>query len=719
MKSSAFLCLLFFLCSQIMFAQVESNFFPEGNARANIKSMKDDFKAKKKSEMPSFDVQALLREDEERAKSEKPKPFRFGKGFDTNIKVSLSEDGEETEEIRTWSMEFYSEGAISINFVLEKLNLAEGAEFYLINESETMTYGPVTSENNKKKGVFLTDLVFGERVTMYVTEPLDVEDSSTFTIKKVVHAYRGLDQGEMTGGTPGASEACNNDLACFAAWMLAGRSEALILLSSGTEHCSGCLLTNTANNFRPFFLTAFHCADSNQNDVLSAGERDSAEDWLYKFGFRQISCTATNSHFNWSTTNGANFRAGWGNTDFLLMELQSSSPISYSGNVTYAGWDRRANTPASGASIHHPAGDMTKISIENNAFQISSWNGTNNMWLVNFDDGVVQHGSSGGPIFNQNLRVVGQLHGNQNYNAFNTYCNQPRAEYGRFNLSWTGGGTNDTRLSNWLDPCGTGANTTNTIVAPYLNTWSSIGCTARSYTVNNLPAGSTINWSNSSNLTRTSSQGSNPASFKANGSGSAWVRATITPPNGCGNTYFIQSTTTATGGGSILSVSVSGPDSSGWIYATAGNGTGPYTWTLNNNTTWTTSSNNTSRYVGCNGGYLYVQASGICGGTATGSAFIQNCSGGGYYLTVYPNPSSNEITVEKNSEHESFSTSEVSFEDSVTLTLYDFGATVVKSETYNEKSEKLKLDISKLKKGNYFLTITGQGIDETHQVIIE
>ena len=327
MKSPVLLCLLFFFCSYLMFSQIESNFYPDGNAREHIQWMKKDFKAKEKKEMPKFDVQAMLREDEERAKSEKPRPYRFGKGFDTNIKVLISDDGEEIEETRTWSMEFYSKGAISINFVLEKLELAEGAELYLINESETMTYGPVTSENNKKKGVFLTDLVFGERVTMYVTEPTDVEDSSTFTIKRVVHAYRGLDQGEMTGGTPGASEDCNNDLACFAAWMQAGSSEALILLSNGNEHCSGCLLTNTANNFRPFFLTAFHCADSNQNDVLSAVERINAEDWMYKFGFRQISCTSTNSHFNWSTTNGATFRAGWGNTDFLLMEIQSSSPI--------------------------------------------------------------------------------------------------------------------------------------------------------------------------------------------------------------------------------------------------------------------------------------------------------------------------------------------------------------------------------------------------------
>ena len=35
------------------------------------------------------------------------------------------------------------------------------------------------------------------------------------------------------------------------------------------------------------------------------------------------------------------------------------------------------------------------------------------------DDGVVQHGSSGATIFNQNKRVVGQLKGNDFYNPFN------------------------------------------------------------------------------------------------------------------------------------------------------------------------------------------------------------------------------------------------------------------------------------------------------------
>lgn len=49
--------------------------------------------------MPAFDVQAMMREDQETSNSKKPKPYRFGKGFDTNIKVRLADDGEETEDL--------------------------------------------------------------------------------------------------------------------------------------------------------------------------------------------------------------------------------------------------------------------------------------------------------------------------------------------------------------------------------------------------------------------------------------------------------------------------------------------------------------------------------------------------------------------------------------------------------------------------------------------
>jgi hypothetical protein len=69
-------------------------------------------------------------------------------------------------------------------------------------------------------------------------------------------------------------------------------------------------------------------------------------------------------------------------------------------------------------------------------------------WRVkHFEDGTIQPGSSGSPLFNPNRRIVGQLSngpcGNDNICA----CNNRIGNYGRFDLSWTGGGTNSTRLS--------------------------------------------------------------------------------------------------------------------------------------------------------------------------------------------------------------------------------------------------------------------------------
>src|SRR5204863_3860682 len=75
--------------------------------------------------------------------------------------------------------------------------------------------------------------------------------------------------------------------------------------------------------------------------------------------------------------------------------------------------------------------------------------------------GVTEPGSSGSPLFDNNHRVIGQLHGGP------SACTQSGTNlsdyYGRFFRSWTGGGTNTTRLSNWLDPLNTGQTTLDTL----------------------------------------------------------------------------------------------------------------------------------------------------------------------------------------------------------------------------------------------------------------
>jgi len=163
-----------------VFGQVESRLFPNNDALSKISIAKDISRSSKIQKWPSFNKQILL--DEDAVNEGLDIPFRFGKGFDTDITLS---DGNWTKvgNGRLWSMEFESEGAYSINFVFNDFYLPEGAELYITNKEETMLYGPVTSEQNTKDGFFLTDLIQGDDVIIYLFEPADKQGLAKITIK--------------------------------------------------------------------------------------------------------------------------------------------------------------------------------------------------------------------------------------------------------------------------------------------------------------------------------------------------------------------------------------------------------------------------------------------------------------------------------------------------------------------------------------------------------
>jgi lysyl endopeptidase len=353
-KAIIFLILISVL--QVARGQVETKYFPKGDVFKLVKPIKDYPKTNKTTKLPSFDAQKLI--DEDKLNERGDLPFRFGKGFDTGIALA---DGEwnNVEEGWLWSMGFQSYGAYSINFVFDQFSLSDSAKLYVTNAERTMLYGPVTSKQNTKNGYFLTDLIQGDDVTIYLYEPNSEKGKSKLSIKRVVHAYKDLFP-ELYGNL-GGSDTCNNDIACFPAWDDESDAVALVLLSSGTEWCSGSLLMTANQSFRPYFLTAFHCIDSSGDGSLSTTEISNSENWMFKFQYKMTACggsTATTG----ITYNGAEYRAAWNDSDFALMEMDNS-PIGDT-RFSWLGWDRSGNTPTSGTSIHHPSGDVMKISFD-------------------------------------------------------------------------------------------------------------------------------------------------------------------------------------------------------------------------------------------------------------------------------------------------------------------------------------------------------------------
>jgi hypothetical protein len=165
----------------------------------------------------------------------------------------------------------------------------------------------------------------------------------------------------------------------------------------------------------------------------------------------------------------------------------------------YAGWDRTATPAQNATGIHHPKGDAMKISPEEHAVFAQNHPITGaflSTWRVDhFEQGTLQPGSSGSPLFNQDHRIVGQLSTAPSVNDNNSSAcvsTNRNGNYGRFDMSWTGGGTNATRLSDWLDPLTTAPFTLNGIGGGIIGGPDIIGATcSATYTISTPSSGVT------------------------------------------------------------------------------------------------------------------------------------------------------------------------------------------------------------------------------------
>jgi hypothetical protein len=144
-------------------------------------------------------------------------------------------------------------------------------------------------------------------------------------------------------------------------------------------------------------------------------------------------------------------------SDFFLVLLDKPIPTSY--NVYFNGWTRESVPPSpSGVTIHHPEGDIKKISTYTKALQPTVWTGGSKLahWLVYWTkttngQGVTEGGSSGSPLYDNQGRLVGTLTGGDS-RCDTAHINLPDY-YGMFSYSWDKNGTDSTEvLKYWLDP---------------------------------------------------------------------------------------------------------------------------------------------------------------------------------------------------------------------------------------------------------------------------
>jgi type IX secretion system substrate protein/PKD domain-containing protein/trypsin len=354
---------------------------------------------------------------------------------------------------RLYQLRIEAKGAKALSFAYDNFYLPEGLRFFIYSEDKQQVIGAFTHKNNRENGGFTTEAVKGEACILELFYPEGTNEDFVVQIEEVAYMFKSID------GTNG-SDFCEVNVNCPEgdAWKSQRNGVAKIVLKSGAGSylCSGSLVNNTALDNRPYFLTADHC-----------GKEASLEDyskWVFYFNYQSEGCPDPGTVPASNTISGAELISRAiveesDGSDFKLLELMEVVPDSY--GPYYNGWSRKNTAASSGVGIHHPQGDIKKISTFTSKLGSTPYASNNEdpnekYWKVLWSEtetnfGVTEGGSSGSPIFNQDGLIVGALTG-----GYASCTNTAGADYyGKFWYSWeSNGATSDQQLQPWLDPDG-------------------------------------------------------------------------------------------------------------------------------------------------------------------------------------------------------------------------------------------------------------------------
>ena len=225
-------------------------------------------------------------------------------------------------------------------------------------------------------------------------------------------------EGTVTATVETDAVDCHLDVTCHSEWASSASGVAQILFetSENTRACSGTLLNNSRKDFTPFFLTAAHCVQTEEE------ARSVTAAWLYQ----TRSCNGESPDLRSTPrTEGAHLLAttGFPDTedvgnpggDMTLLRLEGDLPDG----VMFQGWD--ADPQPVGAQvtgIHHPGsdwGEFKRISF-GEAIPDPGFNVSDDAYLsVSYPlgQGYTQAGSSGSALFSSPGTIVGTLSGGE------------------------------------------------------------------------------------------------------------------------------------------------------------------------------------------------------------------------------------------------------------------------------------------------------------------
>lgn len=394
--------------------------------------------------------------------------YGFGINSSIDLKSTAQYHNASINGGQLWLLKISSQSALGLQFYFSQFDLPNDAFLHIYTTNRQNVTGPYNNSNyedgdpNQIQKYGTAPIKNGEVILEYF-EGSTSNYSGQIVISNIIHLFSAITPGY------GTSAWCQKDVACQGSFSQMASSVALMLNydqnSNLAGSCSGALINNATQDGTPYFLTAAHCVNDNTLNTLNST--------IFIFDYQVDNCGSTTEPVFTKVFTGATMLSRDllsdcnepKNSDYALLKLLAPKEQVMNSNICYAGWDisdllNSNNTFQDYTMIHHPSGDIKKISQGTNLTPYSNdiplcntqqVNSAENFYNLDITyGGGGEPGSSGSPIF-YNGRIACMLNGGKQ-SAINTptdACNPATYELflGRFNKQWVQG-----NLSQWLDP---------------------------------------------------------------------------------------------------------------------------------------------------------------------------------------------------------------------------------------------------------------------------
>ncbi|MDR0832691.1 MAG: T9SS type A sorting domain-containing protein [Candidatus Symbiothrix sp.] len=375
-----------------------------------------------------------------------------------------------------WQLTIEAPDAIAITLCYREFYIPQGGKLFIYNEAKTQVLGAYTSTANPANRGFATELVAGDVITLEYVAPDEIgSDRPRIRIEGVGYGYNHIRVfSNVVSEKYGESLDCQVNVVCSEGdeWrnQINGVTRLMMRKTPTTySWCSGAIVNNVRGDFKPYLLTAYHCVDETDSYFMDQSQ--------FYFHYEYANCgdtSGTASEPQSKTMIGAQLLVispTDGGSDGALLLLNDHIPVEY--DVYYNGFDVSASPPAatnaSGGTIgiHHPKGDVKKISTSSSKITSTTWKSTNNTgkadahWRIpNYvatlhGYSFPESGSSGSPLFDRNTGlIIGTLTGGNTSNC--ETASGRYSSYGKLAYHWNGSPGESDWMKSYLDPDNTG-----------------------------------------------------------------------------------------------------------------------------------------------------------------------------------------------------------------------------------------------------------------------